>query len=144
MSTYFYFDFSPCLIFLLDLAQIFPYCSSKLVTDIHKMILALNTFGLAPGSPAVLSLEPLRDLSHLFICCRIYLNDGGSLLTCPFILSPRETHGWMDASLPQTAASCHLTGGVWASLPISPFRNSIICVCALSGRNDWFPCRKPM
>lgn len=103
-----------------------------MVADVHKMILALNTFGNRPGSPAVSSLEPLRDLSHLFICCRIYLNDGGSLLTCPLISSPRETHGWMDASPPQTAASCHLTGGVWASLPISPFRNSLICVCSVA------------
>lgn len=33
----------------------------------------------------------------------------------------------MDACRLETAASCHLTGGVWASLPIYAFRNSIIC-----------------
>lgn len=53
-----------------------------------------------------------------------------------------EGDTWMDGSLLQTAVSHHLTGGVWASLPISQFRNCIICT--FSGRNDWFPGRRRM
>lgn len=90
----------------------------------------------------VKSRGSLWDSFLLVICCLIYLNGRGSLRTCPFIFSRRETHGWMDTCLLETTVSCHITGGVWASLPISAFRNSIICL--FWDRYDWFPCRRHM
>lgn len=76
----------------------------------------------------------LHLLLNLFKCQG--LNHDTSL---PLVL---EGDTWMDGSLLQTAVSHHLTGGVWASLPISQFRNCIICT--FSGRNDWFPGRRRM
>lgn len=56
-----------------------------------------------------------------------FLSDRGLTPDMSFISPVTETHGWMDTCLLEITASCHLTGGVWANRPISPFRNSIIC-----------------
>lgn len=63
----------------------------------------------------------------LFIRRLMYLNDRGLTRDMSLhLVCERETR--IVACLLWTTASCHLTGGVWASLPISPFRNSIICL----------------
>jgi len=92
----------------------------------------------ASMSCCVKSRASLWDPCLLFICCLVYLN---SWHVPSSSLGGRHTDGWIHASC--KLLSCHLTGGVWASPPISAFRNSIYCLFGM-GRYDWFPCSRPM